>query len=781
MLISYNWLRQLLPALTDSPSNVADLLTSHSFETTISHSFALDPNVTVARIVAIASHPNADRLQLVTVDNGRGEATVVCGAHNIEVGDIVPYSPTGTKLLDDQGRLFTLTSAKIRGVISAGMLNSPRELGLGDSHQGIYILPPDTTPGSSLATPLPPDTILDADITPNRAHDCLSHLGIARELAAIKDYPAPVLTIPPLPTAPAQPWLLDITEQNKVMRYIGIALRDIKIKPSPLWLQAKLWAIGSKPINNVVDITNYVLFETGYPSHAFDSARLPGQTIGVRFAEPDERLTTLDDNEHNLTSQNLVITSSNQPVAVAGVIGGVASQVGDSTREIFLETAVFHPYTIQQSAASLKIETESARHFSKGMTPALVDMAAARAAALLQELADAKVTSYVEYFPSPSEPRQIKFNPRRVSALSGTAISAASIKDALTRLRCQVKGKLNWQVTVPADRLDLTGEHDLIEEVVRLSGLQAIMSHSPRLTNQGPKLPEIAQWREMVRDVLVAHNLTETSNYSFSDSNLEHMLGLAVVNDAALVVSNAVAPEQSHLRQSLLPRLAGNLLTNKAAWRTKFSHKESGVFEIGIVFQTGDGGLVPGVVEQEYAAVALVGESANEPAAHAIVTALCAPFGITNPPADIISILPVPAASPIQRKLGLPVVFIEINLSILLTHASLPPDYTPVSSGPIVVYQSTSKFPPVYRDLSLLVDAPVTSEQIQAIIAQVGGPTVAAVDLFDQYQPIDSSQKGLAFHVAYQAQDRTLNDSEVNSLHNNIIAALQRELKAQLR
>ena len=780
MLISYQWLRELLPELSPSPSQVASLLTDHSFETTVSHSFALDTQVMTAKIINIQPHPNADRLQLVTIDTGSTQATVVCGAHNIQVGDIVPYSPTGTKLFDDQDQIFTLAPAKIRGIVSAGMLNSPRELGLGDSHHGIYVLPPATSVGTSLADHLPHDTILDADITPNRAHDCQSHLGIARELAAILNLPIPEIVVPPLPKSTAAKWQLNIDRPDQVMRYIGLVFQQVRIQPSPLWLQAKLWAMGSKPINNVVDITNYVLFETGYPSHAFDSTKLPQPTVGVRFARTNESLATLDNLPHALNPQNLLITSGDQAVALAGIMGGQNSQVGDTTEQVFLETAAFHPYTIQQSAESLKLDTESSRRFSKGLTPALVATVSARAAALLLELTGAKLIGRVEYYPSPVAPKVIKFNPQRVSVMAGQPFTDQGIKDALIRLRCQVKTASNWTVILPPERLDLNGEHDLIEEVIRLAGVQQIASRPPHILERGPALPDLVQWRETIRDILVTYNLTETSNYSFSDHVNERLLDLSP-DQTALTLTNPVAPEQDHLRTTLLPRLASNLLANKSEWRTKFSHKEAGLFEVGTIFRAGFGGVVSGVVEEECVGVALVGESADQRAAYDIVFAVSEALGVTNPPDDLVTIHVLSSSSPIQRKFGLPVVLIEINLSRLLTHATRQPDFTPALSGPIVIFQSMSKYPPAYRDISLLVDAHITSEQAIAVITKIGGKSIQAVDLFDTYQPANSSKKGLAFHIAYQAQDRTMNNAEVNRLHQEVGEALLKELQAQLR
>jgi phenylalanyl-tRNA synthetase beta chain len=780
MLISYNWLRELVPALSLSPQAVAEQLTDHSFETAVSHSLVIDPRITVAKIIKLEPHPNADRLQLATVDLGQSKTTVVCGAANIKLHDLVPYAPLGANLMDHQGEKFTLQAATIRDVVSAGMLTSPRELGLGENHQGIYLLPPSTPIGTALSDHLPDDTILDADITPNRAHDCLSHIGIARDLAAILKLPAPIISTPPLPELTAGDWRLDINLPTHVLRYIGLALDQVQVQPSPLWLQARLWALGSKPINNVVDVTNYVLFETGYPSHAFDSHQFSAPNIGVRFAQAGDSLTTLDNNDRPLVPENLMITSTGHPVAIAGVIGGQASEVTGNTSQILLETAVFHPYTIQQSAAAQKISTESSRRFSKGLTPVLVDSAASRAATLLREIAGARLINRVEYYPQPAEPRQVTLNLRRIFAVAGQTFTKKEIKDSLTRLRCQVKTGKNWTVTIPPDRLDLSGEHDLAEEVIRLHGLQTIGSNPPRLVQDGLPIPTAVQWREITRNTLVALGLTETYNYSFADLPLEQLVGESI-DTAAIPINNAIAPQQSLLRRTLLPRVVGNLLSYKSEWRSGFASKEAGLFEIGIAFHAGAGGVVRGVVEEEHVAIALIGEYAREKFARDIIANICRNVGVVQPPENIVTVITHPASSVIRRKFSLPTILIEINLSALITHSSTAPDYIPAVSGPIVSYRPASKFPPVYRDLSLLVESDITSDQIETVIRRVGGDKVTAVDLFDQYQPANSSQKGLAFHVAYQARDRTMNDAQVNSLHNNIIAALQKVINAQLR
>lgn len=789
MLLSYNWLKELIPDLTASPKAVAELLTKHSFETVIKRQLKIDSQITVAQITKLEPHPNADRLQLATINNGQDTVTVVCGASNIEEGDIVPYSPPGATLRDEKGQSFKVKEATIRGQSSPGMLNSPRELGLGENHTGIYILPSDTPVGTKLSDHIPPDTILDADITPNRAHDCLSHIGLAREVAAILDLVVTEPKFPALKVATLAKWELDINIPNKVPRYLGAELTDVSINPSPLWLQAKLWSMGSKPINNVVDITNYVLFEYGNPIHAFDIAKLPGQKIGVRLAREKEFITTLDKNKRQLAPDNLIITSDDQPVAVAGVMGGASSEVRDNTDHLFLEVANFAPYTIQQSSTALKIETESSTRFKKGITPALVEPAASRTIQLLTKLAGAKLKGIIEYYPRPVTPPTISFNPKRVSKVSGKDIPDKQAQAILINLRCQVDStNTPWTITPPVERLDLTGEHDLIEEIIRVTGLDTIAAKQPAIVDQPPALSHQAQWREIIRDLLVSYGLTETYNYSFEDDKMLELLNVKIAAKQRLSLVNPVSPEQKYMRTTLLPRLMQNLLANKAQLKKKFSGTERDLFEISSTFLAGDTGLVSGVIEDEHVAGVLVGERATAVEVKSIIEAIMALMGITHNPSDLYTITELESASKLRQKIGLAVFMFEFSLSKFIEHAELTPNYTPSLSNQTVQYEAPSKYPPSYRDLSILIDPNVTIEQVQEIIERVGGDLVVDVDLFDVYDAAGDSaatdqapRKSLAFHIAYQSPAKTLTDDEVGKLHNKIVSTLQAELHAQLR
>lgn len=783
MRFSYSWLKDFLPELTATPEQVAETLTSHSFETVVAGRLAVDPQILVAKIVKLEPHPNADRLRLATVETGAGEVTVVCGAPNIQVGDVVPFSPPGTTLVDGEGGRFVLKPATIRGVESPGMLNSPQELGLAAWHGGIYLLPPETPIGSRLADHLPADTILEADITPNRAHDCLSHRGVARELAALWQLTVREQSTASLPTTSLTDWTVSIENPDDTRRYVAVHVTGVQVKPSPLWLQARLWAVGARPINNVVDITNYVMYELGNPLHAFDAARLPQRSLQIRRAQAHEQLTTLDDQVRRLSPEQLVIATGDEPIAVAGVMGGHGSEVTESTAELLLEVASFRPYLVQTAAQALGLTTESSRRFSKGITPAVVGEAAARAVQLLGEQAGAMAVGVMDEYPRHAQAPVVSFRPERVSAMAGMTVPLPQTRAVLTQLRCEVAGEgAVWQVVPPIERLDLLGEQDLIEEVVRVVGLHEIPVQVPVAPPAPARLPVLVQWREQVRDVLVASGLSESYGYSFEDDTFAQWYGLPV-GDERVELSNPVAPEQRFLRRRLLPGLVHQVLANKAEFLKPMGAPERALFEIGTVFQVGAGGVVSGVVEREHVAGVLVGERARQMQVDEIVSGVLQQFGITKLAEHSGELMVFDRSHALVRKLGMPVAVFELNLTVLQQAATREPAWQPtlVTEQQPVAYTAPSPYPPVFRDISLLVEPGLTVERVREVLERAGGTLLVDVELFDEYQPDGTAQKSLAFHLMYQSFERTLTTDEVDVLHTAVIAALTDELHAEVR
>src|SRR3989344_691869 len=583
MLLSYNWLKELLPEMKHSPQEVADLLVEHSYETNIKKEFALDPNTIVVRIESVEPHPNADRLRIATITDGKETMRIVCGATNIAAGQVVPFSPPGTKVLDKDGQLFELTVAKIRGVASPGMLNSKRELGLGEDHDGIYILPEDTPVGSKLADHIPNDTILEADITPNRAHDSLSHLGIAREIAALTELKVKEPQVAALPQEKTGDIEIAIADASLCPRYMILAVEGMKSGYAPLWMQARLLMLEQNPHNALVDITNYVMFEMGNPTHAFDTQKLSSKKMGVRLAKEGESLELLDDSHQNLSPEMLVVTNNDEPVAIAGIKGGKASGIALETSSALLEVANFDAYAIQKTALAINQRTEAAARFLKGIDPNLVEVAAARLLHLVQEITGGKVIGFQDSYPKPIKPWTVSFRPAKASQVAGVDIPATKAKEFLINIGCTVddSSQEKWQVTPPTIRLDITGEHDVVEEVIRLYGLANIAATKDENPTPEPLAHELFV-RESIRNFLVSEGFTETYNYSFEPEKPANILkdylkggiipltflnlppdkgdrggwgqgtqGVAAAQNH-IQIKNPIAPEQTYLRTSLL-------------------------------------------------------------------------------------------------------------------------------------------------------------------------------------------------------------------------------------
>lgn len=790
MKVSYAWVKELIPDLQLTPTEVAETLTLHSFETVVDHEFKIDANIRVVEILKVEVHPNADRLRLATVTDGKNEMKVVCGAHNIEVGQKVPYSPPGTVVIDKHGQPFTLAVAKIRGVASRGMLNSKRELGLGDDHDGIFVLPPDTPLGTSLQAYFPSDTILECDITPNRAHDCLSHVGIARELAAILklEVKEPEVAVLPPAEENISGRTVKVEDAAITPRYMNIMSAVAEKGTSPLWLQHRLLMAGLRPISPIVDITNYVMVETGNPSHAFATDKLPGKAMGVRFGKTGESLQLLDGTTVTLTPEMLVITSHDTPIALAGIMGGAGTHVDDSTREIVIEIANFHPYAIQKTALKHNLRTEAANRFIKAIEPQRVAMAAARLSHLLQTIIGAKVEGVIDSYADQKNPSSIAFDIPRVKKISLLDTSAQEITSILTRLRFAVEEKdaATILVTPPTDRLDVTGPHDVAEEVVRMVGLVNIPTAVVSENEPGVALPHAVMVREALRNQLVVVGFTETYNYSMEPSAMAHVVGIDPKGH--LELTNPPAPELTYLRTSLMPGLLATMVKNKPEVLREGKQRERAFFEVGHTYRLGEGGKVPGVIEEEYAAGICLGDPTDT--IKTMLTTLNIPADKHNEMSRAGTL-----SSAIAKKMKFPghtIGFFEINLTMMASMVAKTSgagiSLADIKSSTEVPAQfvELNKYPSVFRDLSLLVDPSIPVEKIQGTIEQAGGSLVVDTELFDEYEPDDdpgsgAKKKSVAFHIEYASADRTLTDEEVNHAHETIIQEVTKELGAEVR
>ncbi|MDE2237112.1 MAG: phenylalanine--tRNA ligase subunit beta, partial [Elusimicrobia bacterium] len=565
MKISLNWLKDWLPLELDA-RELSGRLTSLGFEvSSLEKRGPAFRGVVAAKILEVSKHPNADRLRLCLVDDGTSRLTVVCGAANVAAGQLVPLARVGATL--PGGR--TLSAAKIRGVESQGMLCSAAELGLSGDHSGILQLPPTPLGGELAETLGPADEVLDVEVTPNRP-DCLSHRGLARELAAFLKLPlkqAPAST-PPAPAGQCPQ--VSIEAAKACPLYCARLISGVTVGPSPAWLAAKLEAVGLRPINNVVDVTNYVLLDLGQPLHAFDAARLAGPGLRVRFARAGESLAALDGKPYALSAEILVIADSARPVAIAGVMGGLETGVTEKTTSVILESACFAPPDIRRASRRLRLRSDSSYRFERGVDPEAVLEASERAAALIARLGGkgSSVSAPGIAGAPPPAAKPIQASAERINGLLGSSFPEPQIEACLRGLgRLHPEGPGRWLLAPRSYRRDLESAADLAEEVARLAGYDSIPSQAAPVPPRAAKATPYESLARRCRSRLSAAGLLEACNYDFVCEKTLRLCGLSSAEAPRL--ANPVSDEWTLLRPSLLPGLlqnaAGNLKHGAAA------------------------------------------------------------------------------------------------------------------------------------------------------------------------------------------------------------------------
>lgn len=787
--------------------------------------------IVVGQILRVEPHPDADRLALVTVDYGGAEPlTVVTGAPNVKQYEGKPlpgplkvaFALVGAELIDghaDDGRTFRLKPARIRGVRSEGMICSEKELGLSNEHEGILYLPADAPVGMPLADYLG-DTVLTFDIKGGFAY-LYSMVGIAREVAALTGQRArlDVLTLldrQPVKLCPDTPWLdLEIADPDLCGRYSAAMIRGVRIGPSPAWMQRRLQRAGMRPINNVVDITNYVMLELGQPLHAFDYAKLrprPGgdrPAIIVRRARPGERMTTLDGVERALDPEMLLITDGGGPVAIAGVMGGLESEVTEQTVDVLLESANFDFINNRRTARSLQLLSEASLRFGRRVDPELTVKALARACQLMEELAGGRAEPlYADRYPGRREPTVIHLRLSDVPRILGADVPPAEVERILNALEFQTAsaGDGVLRVTVPSYRLDVTQPVDLIEEVGRIWGYDRLPSTLIRdeLPPQRDNLP--LQLEEQVRDILVGAGLQEVITYSLTTPAAEARLypGQPIDESAYLALANPMTSERTHLRRTLSANLLDVLRSHLRLV------ERVAVFEIGRVYLKVAGKELPD--EEPRLGIAMTGprglggwgDRRAEPLdffdLKGVVETLLARLGIEKA-------IYRPVEHPtFQRGRAAEIMLTaegqagEVPLGILgevdpaVREAfDLPTQRVALAElhlRPLIErfgrarrLQPISPFPAVKEDLAVVVDEAVPAERVEAVIRDAGGRLLQEVRLFDVYTgaPIPAGRKSLAYALTYQASDRTLTDEEVAQVRERIIRHLEQIVGAQLR
>ncbi len=773
MKLSLNWLQDYIDTSDLTAEELADklALSGTEVENIFKQGAGLD-NVIVAHIKAIRPHPNADRLVLCDVYTGTETVQIVCGAKNMKEGGKVALTLPGAVLPNG----LEIKKSKIRGESSAGMLASATELGLGQESSGIMILDPSFEPGTKFSEALGlNDTILELEITPNRP-DTMSMIGMAREIGAIlkRDYKIPNIEAREDVAEAFRLPGVEIKDADLCPRYIAKIITDVKVGESPDWLKNRLIAAGARPINNLVDITNYILFEVGQPLHAFDYEQLEGGQIIVRRARKGEKITTLDDIERPLIEDNLVIADAKRAVAIAGVMGGANTEVSEKTKVVLLESAYFKPVSVGKTSRNLGLISESSIRFERGVDPNQVAYAADRAAQLLQEIASGQaLKGSVDVYPSPIKPKKIKLRTARANSIIGIDLKSKEMAAHLSSLDLEViENSSHLEVNIPTFRPDLEREIDLIEEIARLNGLNNITSTLPGVAQVG-SVTKMDELQDKIRNQLVGFGLKEAITYSFIDPSLLSDYPAEYKN--ALKLKNPLSAEQSVMRTTLLPGLISSLDLNIAR-----GQKDVWLFEMGTVFIPSKGlpdeqkhlGIIinkkeidffdaKGIVEAILKSL-LISESLNfESYKHNLFNPLkCFKLRLGEEELGLLG------------ELSTKAVYLELNLGLLLKlNRQLAP------------FKAISVYPAITLDVAILVDKSVKHAEIVRSIKEMGGDLLANIEIFDIYEgeTIDPGKKSMAYSLTYQSMERTLELGEAEKIHESIKQNLKKDLSAVIR
>lgn len=797
MQISLNWLKELVP-LEVGADELAQRLTMLGLEIEAIREPGKEiTDVYVGHILDIQPHPDADKLVVCQTDVGRGAPLqIVCGATNMKAGDKVPTAIDGAVLPGG----FKIGSRKMRGVPSCGMMCSARELGLGEEHSGLMILDADAPLGEDIRQTLGlDDVIFEIEVTPNRG-DWASMIGVARELSAYYKLPLclPEILLRESGEPAAAVSSVTIEDPDLCPRYTGRILRNVTIQPSPPWLCARLIAAGQRPINNIVDITNYILLETGHPLHAFDFNKLAENRIVVRRARAGEIITTLDGEKRNLSEEMLVIADAKMPQAAAGIMGGADSEVDDATKHVLLESAYFNPRSIRATARKLGLATEASQRFQRGADADMAVFALNRAAMLMQELAGAEIApGILDEYPNVQDRGRTTLRFSRTRELLGADIEVERQVALLEGLGFSLLDKTDTECTVavPSWRHDVSHESDLIEEVARHYGYDNLPSTMPPVRQAATVFAPQDKTVRSLRHFLAARGLTEVMNWSFGSPESAKRAGLEDLNAAMVLLQNPLSENYAGMRTSLLPSLYAT-----AAYNNKRGARSIALFELGPVYRALDGETLPrepihlgalvsgatrgqwSVPERPWDFHDIKGllESAGSffRREFSLEAVTCDAFQSgqsalvklrKNAVGQIGKVAPA-----VAREFELPenTYALEIDLSLLLAHPLSPPQF-----------EDIPQFPASLRDLAVVVDRQLPAEDVLKAVRGAAGPLLKGVEIFDIYtgKPLPSDKKSIALSLVFQSPERTLTDKDTQKALDKIIAGVQKNCGAELR
>ncbi len=825
MKISYRWLKEFVD-FSVSPTDLAEMLTMAGLEVeSVDHIGAIPDGVVVGCVLEVRPHPDADRLTVCRVDVGTTEPLqVICGAPNVAEGQKVPVATIGAKLeMSDRKNpdatiSLTIQKTKIRGVTSEGMICAEDELGLSDDHSGIMVLAPDADVGAALKQYLaalgaaPEDWILDIAVTPNRP-DATSHVGVARDVAALTRLPLrnPEVTIPTGAGEAGEQVRIEIADPDLCPRYAAMLVRDVTISESPEWLKHRLQAVGLRPRNNVVDVTNLVMYECGQPLHAFDLDTLSNSTIVVRALSEPQPFTTLDGTERRLPKGTLMICDGQGPVAIAGVMGGRNSEVSDGTTNVLIESAYFDPTSIRKTSKALGLQTDASYRFERGVDPEIQAWAAARAAALMVGTGGGHIVGGIlDVHPLPSSRREVKVRHNRIRTILGVDVPVDESAALLQAIGFEIEGNGadTFTCTVPSHRPDVDREIDVIEEIGRLYGFDRIpepeFTSIPSLTPRD-RPADVA--RQTVLGVVRAWGYREAyTNSLLNEERARRYYDTALAADLfggeVVGTVNAISQEMTTLRPSLLPGALDVL-------RHNLNHGQElvRVIEFGHVFtkQSHPTSVIPGYEEHESLLLAAAGPVTQrhwaeasrvtdlfdvKGVAHGILTVLgirevvetvdydptdvtqySVRWSVAGEHVGTIALLRSDLAA--VEGIEQPVFFAEMNWTRLLRHATVSAN-TP--------YRALSRHPVVQRDLAFVLPHGQQVGPLVRAIRAAGGDLLADAGVFDVYEDerMGATRKSVAFALQFRA-NRTLRDEEVEASVQKIVAALASEFGAELR
>lgn len=805
MRVSHNWLRQYVD-LKLEPQELADGLSMLGLEVESFESQAKQyDKFVVGKVVEKKKHPNADKLSVCLVDIGKEQLQIVCGGPNVEAGQKVAVGLVGAIVPrnqhDPDGEPFVLGQVKIRGVESSGMICSEFELGLGPDAESILVLDAKAKVGASLAEYLDKtDVLYEMEVTANRG-DWLSHIGVAREVSALtgKQWKTPKVNIKERRERTEEHASVRIDDHEGCPRYAARVVLNVTIGPSPQWLQDRLQAVGVRPISNVVDVTNYVLMETGHPLHAFDLDKLAGHKIIVRRAKENEKFTTLDEKERTLGPETLLICDAQKPVAIAGVMGGINSEISRTTKNVLLESAFFDPKSIRRTSKFLGLSTEASQRFERSADIEMVVFAINRAAQLLADIAGGEVLKgVIDVYPKKMKKKTTRLRTARTNQILGTNLKSSEIKKLLGRFgfKCISDKKDVFRVTIPSYRNDVTSEIDLIEEVARLFGYDNIETKTRGMIDYS----EVSGKRDFSDEVL-DYWVGAGFNECIANSLLNRK-EIDIVGEPAVDVLNPVSVDMAALRTSLIPGMLRIVQNN--IYQTQ---RDLRLFEIGRVYMKKEEispDLLAPYFEEDRLIIILTGY--NSPAQYGMMRRnfdlfdlkgevetflskffldkYCFIYYDTHKPLSVSNIdieingTYVGFLGKVKKEI---LNFFDISQDVYVCELMLEKlsDHLPKGRR----FLAVTKFPTVTRDVAFVVGQDLRFADLERVIRQAGGKDLKGVTLFDVYEgdQVGQNKKSMACTIEIQSPDKTLNESEINTIVQRIVERAKGECGATLR